>query len=335
MLLSTMLGVAALLDQEPMKWTGEVQAFAYYLAQECRPIDRVFTGYAVRKSFEDGTSVTLVRSAPAAHPGARAGSISQGIIERDPTGAATYISSRLTMGSSDGFTCGTEFKLDPKRGVLIGWGHHGVERATDLPLPDRKAYILDPLEAIAFGAQTGSSAWLLPEATYAFVDRRAPAVGLRYTLLPATPVAFELAGKREMFRRFTVVRQWIGSTIAIRPEAAGNLLFHEDGSFAAYSPIWVGPERLPSTVFWDGDHTAPKRHTAQLVPPEFAREGKLRKLWEEGMSQSPTEPFWVPTTVSSGEREALLRMIPDRPKAQPNETSDKPRDTSTVTPPLP
>jgi hypothetical protein len=46
-------------------WTGEVYAFATYINLDLRPEEQVSTVFVARKTYEDGATVTYVRTVPA------------------------------------------------------------------------------------------------------------------------------------------------------------------------------------------------------------------------------------------------------------------------------
>lgn len=337
MLLTTLLAIGTTQEPgvEPMKWVGEVKAFAYFASPACLPQENTYKFYAVRKQFEDGSTVTLVRTVPIDLPNATPPTRSEGIIERDREGVATYIATRRTQDFLD-FTCQSEFTLDPKKGVLVGSGSNASVVSKDVVLPDPKAYVLDPLEALAFDPLVSRSAgWLLPSGTYGAIDPRSKGVGLQYVFQSSVPCAFNLAGQREMFRSVRVVSRWIGSSLRIPPGTVGNLLYRADGRFAAYIPHFFQPPGLPSSV-WSREIRGGQQARRQIGTPPFPLSGKLAREWEDGErlganlpeGMHPFSEVIVPATVSSKEKAALLSAIPDRPKAKSTDAKSELSGTS-------
>ena len=300
----------------PPSWTGEAKAFAVYLTSELLPNERVGTVYVARRTNLDGSTITLVKTVPLDnYPTARLESVGEGIIERDRAGSATHVATRTQLRGNS-LLGQSEFKIDAKKGILTGWGSDGGPTASDLTLPDPADYFLDPTEALAFGSKADLNVgWLLPVGTFSAVDRTRT-VGLRYDFRQVQDQAVDLAGKREMFHVVNIVRNWIGSSIAHRPEPAGNLYFHYDGSLAAYVPLY-GVEAIAGRTIWAGGWG---KGDQTVKPPPFQLNGKLAELWNSSTAHQSNlfAPccILVPAPVTAGERaELLAALAPPPPKS--------------------
>ena len=266
-----MLTIPLPIQAPPQAWVGKAKAFAVYLSESCMPQERLGTAYAVRKVFEDGSTVTVVKVVPNPQ---RAMPIEMywfggGRMERDAKGRATKIDSRLDgLGGTDPqgrpytptviYDARLKVSEEAPDGPLEGdvAAFHGA--GARLRLHDRTRYLLDPLEAIAFGPSAlQGGAWLFPNSPLAHpkFDRSAP--GSRWTLKRDFQVALAFDGDEtpRVYNPVRLVRQWVGAPTSSPEKNAGTLLYRLDGSLAAYVPA-SHLELLPSLTGWRGAMTS-------------------------------------------------------------------------------
>lgn len=344
------------LQTEPMRWTGEVRAFAYFASPECLPEERLATVYVARKIFEDGSTVTIVRNVPSdRHPTLRSGMAGEGLIERDPSGlvvrldaytelrphGGSYSVSGTHMGRNGGGTWHASAKraaqpnpvtlsrlalqIDPKTEMLAGSWQNSVTTAR-LEFSQPRSYWLDPLEAVAFGSPASMTAgWLLPSGAASAIENRSRVVGMMLAPTLKSPYPLEMDGVRELFRRIDLTAVYPGAQKAFPPPPPGALLFHMDGRLAAYVPS-IAIMDSPGTVFADGFSI--KSEKRPIAAPPVALKGKLKDLWDKGIDirQDHMASFglFVPAPVSPGERQALMSAIGER--SRPETPEDPPAE---------
>lgn len=332
MIFAALLGVAALHLQEPMKWVGEVKAFDFYTSRECLPQQRLLTIYAARKLFEDGSTVTIVRAVPSARAGLPPMYFGGGRIERDATNTVTRMASGGRFVNLPGLHSPNDLEswdsdatLDPKRGVLQGRCTTSDKALTGckIAFPASSEYLLDPIEALAFPDGKGLAAgWLMPSPFSSIMDPKQHSVAIQMVLGPPTRRSCEFRRKRQFFRVVDIQSFLVGSSERTYLDPAGTLLFHDDGSLAAYFPRIGGWWRLPSSIY----HYGPFGPSGTQMPelPPFALTGKLKEMWDNRATHDVLpHQVLVPSPVSASKRNEILAMIEDRTKP---ESEQKPVD---------
>lgn len=304
MLLTTLLGFVA--AQEPMKWTGEVRAFATYASPLLLPEERLNTVYVARKMYEDGTSTTVVRTVKANTPAAFfSANTGEGRIERNRKGLATRYArnlfTRIPAGEQAGHS--SYSSLDHPH-LQSGAAVAAMRREADLiamlkPAKDARV-VIDPLEALAFPetrAEDGS--WKLPM----------PALS---AMTPVDVINLRPLGVQQIrlgpgIRALNVVALFWHQGLVVpagpqNPEwaPAGYLLYRPSGSLAAFLPINYASPNPSLPLFVD---TAQSRRF--LHPSE---------VW--GIPFDSSRGVIVPTAVSPADRSAVLESIKQAPKVE-------------------
>lgn len=318
-----------------MPWTGDVKAFSYYVTAECLPQERLAVVYVARKRYEDGSTVTVVQNIPIdSLPALRSGTTGYGRIERDRNGVANRVVVRVAYRGDGPTTNDSEFLPDPRSGALVGRGTGPMGTARGLVLPARGSYLLDPLEALAFGSKlTTGSTWLFPTG---ILGDEAPmtSIGLRFSFSAPRPFAVELSGRREMFQRMSVVEQCASPRMAYADARnVGEILYHSDGSLAAFCPnvsLHVGT--FPSDVSLAG--TYGKSGSRPVAPPPFKLKGKMAEAWKQGLPVNSDRltvngftSVFVPSSITAGEKASILANI-EPPQPSPAEKPKTDADPS-------
>jgi len=264
------------------KWTGEVQAFALYLTPRCLPQERMNTVYVARKTYADGSTSTVVRAVPAETPIARRlQNVGIGRIERNPQGLPMRIA-RQSVDTEQGrsMTFGTT-DLATRRSERLETGEIKLGPLDHRPFHPETDYVIDPLEWLAFGPpKGGDDHWHIPA-----VDEAGEARGwsFLYEFHPPFASTRMLGNRRETFSVVQLTR-WISSkNPPPRRIQAGNLWYHGDGSLAVFAEV-------PDMSVY------PSMTSAQI--------GRV-----SGNPDPFAEGYYVPTTVSASERNAILAGV--------------------------
>lgn len=341
---------------DDMQWTGAVKAFAYYAGPACRAQDRVATVYVARKTFEDGSTITLVRNVPNdAAPHLRAAMLGNGRVERDRSGGVVRLDSYTELrphggsysyyepvygkgstGSQKGYVDRApqpnpvtldrrRLQLDPKSGLLRGsWEAGGGSGSIELSGP--RGFWLDRLEAVAFGSPaTLAAGWRFAEGYPGDVGHRSQSAG---TLVRANDRGWypvELAGQRTRLRRIDLIVFYPDNGETMPTFTGDTLLLGADGGVAAYVPgtAIIGP----SYVGWDG--YVSENVLPDILPPSWLK-GKLKEEWDRGLDPRLDRlgqgGVFLPTAVSSGTTRELMDAIggQDRPEPETPDPSDHP-----------
>ena len=154
----------------------------------------------------------------------------------------------------------------------------------------------------------------MPSPFSSISDPKGNSVATQMFFEPPVRRTYEFRGKRQSFRHINIRSLLVGSSDANRTEPAGSLLFNENGTLAAYFPVIGGWSRLPSTLYHYGPVGSSGTQTS--VPP-FALTGKLKEMWNDGVSRTPDLPaqVYVPAPVSPDKRNEILATIEDRVKS--------------------
>jgi hypothetical protein len=296
------------------RWTGEVKAFAVYRNIEMRPEERISTVYVARKVYEDGVTVTTIRNVTASTPFAtKLRSRGAGIIERDKKGDPVLLVTRMYDRPSDrpgtyGLYHATMLAADEKLAqVAQGWERpqmpvesgYKTARIVDTLIPKVGAidadYVLDPLEALAFGNPGGSRGdWHTPSpflgTTHNVLDRR-------YSFSNPLPLTVNTVNGSNNLLVRVVTESAPGARYSYRSPSPlkgwGHLLQYPDGSLAAYVPGYR-PYSVAAMLIEDKS-LHPLENRSGL---EIKNEGSINQ-W----------PAYVPTVVSAGEKADMLTKV--------------------------
>lgn len=229
----------------PKPVAGIVKAFAIYIHPECLPQERAGTVYVARQLNDDGSTVTVVRTATQnANPTMQNLGRGEAKVFRDAQGKATRIESRLETVPPRGhaainvWTVG-KWEVDPekKEGPLVGSIENSWASWPRTTLTERSFYV-DPLEAIAFdpSAERGA-AWLTPpSAPGTRKGRLIFPTAVRYRVLPSRMRVLQLQGRTEACRVCPIEREWLGTPSRPPFAHAGLIAYRLDGTLAVFAP---------------------------------------------------------------------------------------------------